>query len=120
MGERQEISSGHFGRLNDTHWIQENGGAFDQLVTLSNDSIVSIYNYPYHGGSSNSAIAVYDGQRWNDIGIYPNGWIDAATASPNGVIWFTTRDKVYRYVNQKATEMIPLGPMNITITLFHP
>jgi len=99
LGERQTITSAHFGRLNDTKWVEENGGAFDRLTTLPDDSIVSVYNQgPIGGIYLNSHVAVYDGQEWNVLDVYPTEWIDAITIAPNGMMWFATdNSSVYYY-----------------------
>lgn len=106
LGLRQTIESAQFGRLNGTSWIQENGGAFDQIIALPNNSIVSTYS-ENPSGLFYSRVAIYDEQKWNTPDIYPNDWIEAITVVPDGSIWFATGDNVYRYVSQRAIKMIP-------------
>jgi ligand-binding sensor domain-containing protein len=106
--DKDTILNSHFVRFDGNSFITEEGIAFDRLVTLPDDSIVSIYNEPPIGGVFfHSQISIYDGQKWNDLGVYPDGWIDAITVAPDGVIWFATRDIVYRYKNQVWKEITP-------------
>jgi len=106
-GDQDWVKSSHFLRFNGTNWITEEGIAFDRLVTLPDDSIVSVYNEPPIGAQFNSRIGIFDGQSWNDLGIYPSEWVDAITVAPDGVIWFATRDTIYRYENHIWKEITP-------------
>lgn len=106
-GDQDWVKSSHFLRFNGTNWITEEGIAFDRLVTLQDDSIVSVYNEPPIGAQFNSRIGIFDGQSWNDLGIYPGEWVDAITVAPDGVIWFATRDTIYRYENHIWKEITP-------------
>ena len=109
LQERQSIDGAQFGRLNNLSWIRENGGAFDHILALPDESIISTYNYDYASGTGVfiSAIKLYDGQQWNDLGASPTGWIDAITIAPNGMIWFTTDDTVYHGTNQSWANINP-------------
>ncbi len=102
------LEDSHFVRFDGTNWITEKGIAFQRLVTLPNDSIVSVYNEPPIGGTYfNSEVGIFDGQNWNDLGVYPGEWIGAITVAPDGVIWFATDNAIYRYVHQMWTKMAP-------------
>ena len=90
---------GYFGRLNGKKWITEFGGAFNRIVALPDGSIVSTYNYPYHGGFFSSSIAIYEDQNWNRIDITPNDWIDTVTVAPDGAIWLATSGIVLKYIS---------------------
>jgi ligand-binding sensor domain-containing protein len=102
------LEDAHFAHFDGTNWIIEKGTAFQRLVTLPDDSIVGVYNAPPVGGIYfNSQLGVFDGQNWSDLGVYPGEWVDAITIAPDGVIWFATRDSVYRYENNIWEELIP-------------
>jgi len=102
------LEDSHFVHFDGTNWIIEKGIAFQRLVTLPDDSIVSVYNEPpVNGIYFNSRLGIFDGRSWNDLGIYPGEWADAITVAPDGVIWFATRDTVYRYENHIWKEIIP-------------
>ncbi len=99
--KENSLEDSHFVRFDGNDWRIEAGGAFDHLAPLPDNSIVGTYNEPYHGVSFNSQIATYDGQSWNDLGIYPNEWIDAVTVAPDGAIWFVADHVVYEYRDQQ-------------------
>ena len=106
LGRKQIMESAQFGYINDSNWIQENGGAFDYIFALPDDSIISTYTNQ-RNGLFYSEIAIYDGHSWNNPDIYPNDWIEAITVAPDGAIWFAAGDTVYRHINHKTTKMIP-------------
>ena len=106
-GDKDWVESSHFVRFNGTNWITDEGIAFDHLVALPNDSIVAVYNEPPRGAQFYSQVGIFDGQSWNDMGVYPGEWVDAMTVAPDGVLWFATRDSVYRYENQIWKEITP-------------
>ncbi len=104
---KQSMEDGHFGRLDGNKWVTEAGGVFSQIVALPNRSIVGVFNYPYGGSSFMSKISIYDGKMWSDTGVVPDGWVDAITVAPDGVIWFATLKTVYRYADQTWTKITP-------------
>jgi len=107
-GDKNWVESSHFVHSNGTNWIIEKGIAFDRLITLPDDSIVSVYNEPPIGGPQfNSQVGIFDGGSWNDLGVYPGEWVGAITVAPDGVMWFSTDNAVYRYVDQKWIKITP-------------
>lgn len=106
-GDQDWGKSSHFLHFDGANWIIEKGIAFDRLVTLPDDSIVSVYNEPPGGARFNSQIGIFNGQSWNRMDIYPGEWVDAIMVDPGGVMWLATRDTIYRYENQIWKEIIP-------------
>jgi hypothetical protein len=102
------LEDAHFAHFDGTNWIIEQGTAFQHLATLPDDSLVGVYNPPPVGGIYfTSYPGIFDGQRWNDLGIYPGDWVDAITVAPDGVLWVAIGDTVHRYENSVWKELIP-------------